>query len=184
MTQTSLSREQAVGSTSRNRRIAIRLVLLLVVAGLGACSSTPRAPQPSAIEQVTTETRQGESPSYRHRGLSIARDMLGVPYRYGGATPRGFDCSGLVYYSYRKAGIAVPRTTYGQYRQSQRVKLSSLQPGDLIFFSISRNTLSHVGIYVDGKRFIHAPSGGKRVAYASLDNPYWETRVIGAGRVQ
>lgn len=110
--------------------------------------------------------------------------MVGTPYRYGGAGPRGFDCSGLVYYSYRKAGIAVPRTTGEQYRQSRRVKLSRLQPGDLIFFRISRDKLSHVGIYAGSGRFIHAPSGGKRVAYASLDNPYWEARVIGAGRLQ
>ena len=110
--------------------------------------------------------------------------MVGTPYRYGGAGPQGFDCSGLVYYSYRKAGIAVPRGTGEQYRQSRRVKLSRLQPGDLIFFRISRDRLSHVGIYAGSGRFIHAPSSGKRVAYASLDNPYWEARVIGAGRLQ
>ena len=182
--QTNLSREKTVGSTSQNRRIAVRVVLLLAVVGLTACSSARKAPQPSAVERVTSAPTQAEPQSHPHRGLSIARDMLGMPYRYGGATPKGFDCSGLVYYSYRKAGIEVPRTTHGQYRQSQRVKLSRLQPGDLIFFRISRNTLSHVGIYVGGKRFIHAPSGGKRVAYASLDNPYWETRVVGAGRFQ
>lgn len=109
--------------------------------------------------------------------------MLGAPYRYGGSGPRGFDCSGLVYYSYRKAGIAVPRTTGAQYRQSQRVKLSALQPGDLIFFRISRERFSHVGIYAGDGRFIHAPSSGKRVSYALLTDPYWKARVVGAGRV-
>ena len=110
--------------------------------------------------------------------------MIGKRYRYGGASPSGFDCSGLVYYSFREAGIHVPRTTTQQYHQSKRIKLSQLQPGDLIFFKISREKLSHVGIYAGEGRFIHAPSGGKRVAYASLDNEYWETRVIGAGRFQ
>jgi cell wall-associated NlpC family hydrolase len=110
--------------------------------------------------------------------------MVGTPYLYGGASPRGFDCSGLVYYSYRKAGITVPRTSGEQYRQSERVTLSDLRPGDLVFFRLSRNKPSHVGIYAGSGRFIHAPSGGKRVSYASLTDSYWEARVIGAGRIQ
>jgi cell wall-associated NlpC family hydrolase len=110
--------------------------------------------------------------------------MVGTPYRYGGASPRGFDCSGLVYYSYRKAGIEVPRTTGDQYHQSDRVTLAGLQPGDLIFFRLSQRKPSHVGIYAGSGRFIHAPSGVKQVSYASLRDPYWDSRVIGAGRFQ
>ncbi len=110
--------------------------------------------------------------------------MIGEPYRYGGAGPGGFDCSGLVYYSFRKAGISAPRTTNDQYSQSKRVPLSRLQAGDLVFFRISRNKLSHVGIYAGDGRFIHAPSSGKSVGYASLRAPYWRERLVGGGRLQ
>ena len=110
--------------------------------------------------------------------------MVGMPYRYGGADPRGFDCSGLVYYSYRKAGMEVPRTGAEKYRKIKRVQAGHLQPGDLVFFTISRDKLSHVGIYAGNGRFIHAPSSGKSVAYASLHNPYWGVRLTGSGRIQ
>jgi cell wall-associated NlpC family hydrolase len=165
-------------------RIPAFIVQLLMLAGLTACASISSPPQRTASQPAVTAPAPARASTAIHTGLSIARDMLGTRYRYGGASPKGFDCSGLVYYSYRKAGIDVPRTTTEQYRHSQRVKLSQLQPGDLIFFKITRGKLSHVGIYAGGGRFIHAPSGGKRVAYASLGDPYWEAKVIGAGRVQ
>ena len=107
--------------------------------------------------------------------------MLGKPYRFGGASPRGFDCSGLVYYSYNRAGYSVPRTSQLQYQQSLPVKLSHLQEGDLLFFRIE-GKVSHVGVYLGENRFIHAPSSGKRVSIASLDNPYWKDRFTKAGR--
>jgi cell wall-associated NlpC family hydrolase len=109
--------------------------------------------------------------------------MIGAPYRYGGTSPRGFDCSGLVYYAYSKVGIDAPRSTAEQYRQARRIQVSQLQPGDLIFFKISGNRVSHVGIYAGNDRFIHSPSSGKSVAYASLKNPYWRARLAGAGRL-
>jgi murein DD-endopeptidase len=109
--------------------------------------------------------------------------MVGAPYRYGGADPRGFDCSGLVYYVYQQAGVEAPRTTTEQYRQSRRVRLSRLLPGDLLFFRISRRKPSHVGIYVGNGRFVHAPSKGKSVDYALLDDDYWREHLIGAGRL-
>lgn len=173
-----------MGSTLQYRRISFLTALLLALAGLTGCASVSHTAQQSAAVPVSNATTPAKTLSHPHRGLAIARDMVGTPYRYGGTDPRGFDCSGLVYYSYRKASIAVPRTTAEQYRQSTRVKIAHLQPGDLIFFRISQNKLSHVGIYAGSGRFIHAPSGGKRVSYASLDNPYWEARVIGAGRLQ
>jgi cell wall-associated NlpC family hydrolase len=110
--------------------------------------------------------------------------MIGAPYRYGGTSPRGFDCSGLVYYAYRKVGMHTPRTTTEQYRQTKRVQVSHLQPGDLVFFRISQDKVSHVGIYAGDGRFIHAPSSGKSVAYASLHDPYWRVRLTGAGRLE
>lgn len=156
-------------------------LVLPAFVGLTGCASVPDAPQGSDAESAT---RPAETHSHHHPGLAIARGMIGEPYRYGGAGPGGFDCSGLVYYSFRKAGIRTPRTTNDQYRQSKRVSMSRLQPGDLVFFRISRNKLSHVGIYAGDDRFIHAPSSGKSVGYASLRDPYWRERLVGGGRLQ
>jgi cell wall-associated NlpC family hydrolase len=108
--------------------------------------------------------------------------MLGAPYRYGGESQHGFDCSGLVVHAYRNAGIRVPRTSSEQYRQAQRIVLAELQPGDLLFFRVSPPKISHVGIYDSGSSFIHASSSGKRVEYASLEDPYWRAHLVGAGR--
>ena len=108
--------------------------------------------------------------------------MLGTAYRFGGADPRGFDCSGLVQYSYAQAGIRLPRTSQAIYRASRPVKRGEMRAGDLVFFKISSQKITHVGIYADRNRFIHAPSSGKSVSYASLKNPYWKKRLIAVGR--
>lgn len=114
--------------------------------------------------------------------VSISRQLVGSPYRFGGESPSGFDCSGLVRYIYREIGITVPHSSRLLHQQSQKVSLGSLQPGDLLFFAISKSKISHVGIYASEKQFIHAPSSGKHVSIASLNNPYWKKRLIGAGR--
>jgi len=159
------------------------LAFCLLVSVLTACATNPYSSSVPEASQTNT-TAGAAAKTSKHPGLSIARDMVGTPYRYGGASPRGFDCSGLVFYSYRKAGFEVPRNSYEQYRQSQRVQLDNLKPGDLVFFSLSNSKPSHVGIYEGNGRFVHAPSSGKHVSYASLSNPYWRSRVIGAGRFQ
>ncbi len=107
--------------------------------------------------------------------------MVGVRYRYGGSTPKGFDCSGLVYYAYRRAGLTVPRTAAAQVRAAQSIDLSQAEPGDLLFFHTSWNR-RHVGIYVGGGRFVHAPSKGKTVTIGSLDDGYFLPRLTGVGR--
>lgn len=108
--------------------------------------------------------------------------MLGQPYRYGGDGPGGFDCSGLVRYAWNKAGIRLPRTTRDQYRASRAIRPEELRPGDLLFFRLAGAGVSHVGIYEGGGRFLHAPSTGKRVTRAQLDNPYWKKHFVGARR--
>jgi cell wall-associated NlpC family hydrolase len=117
-----------------------------------------------------------------HAGLQQAARMLGKPYRYGGSSPRGFDCSGLVYYSYRKAGIVIPRTTHEQYRQAGRIPVSGIRPGDLLFFRIDSRKISHVAIYAGQGRILHAPSSGKQVRYDRLDAAYWRRHLAAAGR--
>ena len=114
--------------------------------------------------------------------VSISETLIGSPYRYGGESPSGFDCSGLVRYVYRQIGINVPHSSRLLFQQADRVSLNRIQPGDLLFFRISKNKVSHVGIYASKGQFIHAPSSGKQVSIARLDSPYWEKRLVGAGR--
>ena len=116
--------------------------------------------------------------------LKIAKKQLGKPYRYGGRSPKtGFDCSGLVQYSYKMAGILVPRTTQQLYNAARPVKRKHLQAGDLVFFRIDRGKISHVGLYIGNSKFIHAPSSGKQVNIASLNNHYWRKHFSRGGRL-
>ncbi len=92
----------------------------------------------------------------------------------------GFDCSGLVYYVYRSAGIPVPRTARDQYNTGSKVNKNNLKPGDLVFFNISRRTSRvHVGIFTGNNEFIHAPGKGKPIRVASLDNVYFKHTFLG-----
>jgi len=117
--------------------------------------------------------------------LSQAYRFLGVPYRRGGTTPKGFDCSGLVYYLHKNVGVSLPRTAHAQYLNSFPVAQSDLQAGDLVFFRTNRGTrrITHVGVYVGDNKFIHSRSPGKRVAITSLSNSYYRSRFVRGGRV-
>jgi len=161
-------------SSSRFSALVPAGLLALVIIASG-CASEPAHPVRQPAAQPRAKLPQ-------HPGAGVAAAQVGAPYRYGGATPRGFDCSGLVYYSYRKAGIRVPRTTQAQLRNANRVPLTQLQPGDLVFFKLDRRPVSHVGIYTGNDRFIHAPSSGKRVSFTTMNDPYWQARLIAAGR--
>lgn len=140
-----------------------------------------------ALPFVFEEDEEGEDddakPSLLEKVLEIAHSLLGAPYAPGGSGPKGFDCSGLVQYVFRQIGIDLPRTSGEQYGRVSLISLQELQPGDLLFFKISKRRISHVGIYVEDDRFIHAPSPGKKVSYASLSEPYWQKRFVGAGRL-
>lgn len=125
----------------------------------------------------------GSDPRF-NKMLTHALAFLGTPYRYGGTTPAGFDCSGFVYYNMRQIGISMPRTAHQQYMETQPLAREELQPGDLVFFRTRRASfISHVGIYLGNDRFIHAVSRGKDVAISSLSNKYWNARFARGGRV-
>lgn len=115
--------------------------------------------------------------------VEMADSLTGVPYRSGGTSPKGFDCSGLVYYIYAQLGIKLPRSSREQMHSSLHISDDELQPGDLLFFKTPGNTNSHVGIYTGNRRFIHAPSRGKVVSYSSMEEPYWRKHYVRAGRV-
>ena len=145
--------------------------ILLLSLLMAACGSKPYRPTVKAVE--------------RQEVIEAARDMLGVPYVYGGSSPtRGFDCSGLVQYAHNQAGIEVPRTTGEQYRAALPIHRQALRPGDLVFFRTHKHRyVSHVGIYLGKGKFIHAPSSGKRVSIASMKDDYWRQRYTSGGRM-
>ncbi|MCY1286626.1 NlpC/P60 family protein [compost metagenome] len=117
--------------------------------------------------------------------LGRAVNMLGTPYRWGGTTPKGFDCSGLVRYAFRDIdAVDLPRTSGAMARaEGRKVARSDLKPGDLVFFNIKSRRINHVAIYLGNDRFIHAPRRGKKVTIDSLDKPYWRRHYALAKRV-
>jgi cell wall-associated NlpC family hydrolase len=109
--------------------------------------------------------------------------MVGVRYRYGGASPdEGFDCSGLVYYAYTSNGQAVPRTSQAQFDAASQISLAEATPGDLLFFR-DQEKLSHVGIYLGDGEFVHAPSTGDSVRVASIEASYYRQNLVAVGRL-
>jgi peptidoglycan hydrolase-like protein with peptidoglycan-binding domain len=114
------------------------------------------------------------------RVVAIAKRYLGIPYRWGGASPAtGFDCSGFVMYVYAKVGVSLPHNAAAQYRYGRAVSRANLAPGDLVFF----NGLGHDGIYVGGGRFIHSPHTGDVVKISSIHDSWYASRWVGARRL-
>jgi cell wall-associated NlpC family hydrolase len=111
--------------------------------------------------------------------VSIARSHLGAPYRWGGSSPKGFDCSGFVRYVYAQVGVSLPHNAAEQYRHGAPVSRHHLEPGDLVFF----DHLHHNGIYIGNGRFIHARRPGKRVSISTLDDEWYAARWVGARRL-
>jgi cell wall-associated NlpC family hydrolase len=126
-----------------------------------------------------------DAPPPASPGEALARAalaQLGSPYRYGGSTPEGFDCSGLVLHVHERAGIDVPRTAAQQFRAARPVDITDLAPGDLVFFRTQRRKVDHVGVYVGQGQFVHAPRSERPVSLARLDDSYYMPRFAGAGR--
>jgi cell wall-associated NlpC family hydrolase len=114
--------------------------------------------------------------------VRLALSMLGQPYRYGGAAPGGFDCSGLVQYAANGAGIHVPRTAHEQLRAGFAVPRSELRAGDLIFMHLAHKEL-HVGIVIDDQDFVHAPSTGGYVRIDRLSAPLYARGFLSGRRI-
>jgi peptidoglycan DL-endopeptidase CwlO len=104
---------------------------------------------------------------------------LGVPYVWGGSSPSGFDCSGLVAYAYSQMGVSLPHSTYALYGMGTAVSKDQLEPGDLVFF----DGLGHMGIYIGGGQFVHAPHTGDVVKISSLGESWYASTYVGARRI-
>jgi len=115
-----------------------------------------------------------------------ALNMIGVRYRWGGNTPdSGLDCSGFVRYVFQDTlGMTLPRRAEEMSRVGEKVRVSELKPGDLVFFNTMRRSFSHVGIYIGDNKFVHSPSTGSTIRVDDMDNSYWEKRYTGARRVE
>ena len=115
-----------------------------------------------------------------------ALNMIGVRYRWGGNTPdSGLDCSGFVRYVFQDTlGMALPRRAEEMSRVGEKVRVSDLKPGDLVFFNTMRRTFSHVGIYIGDNKFVHSPSTGSTIRVDDMDDGYWEKRFTGARRIE
>jgi peptidoglycan DL-endopeptidase CwlO len=133
------------------------------------------APEPSPTPSPSPPPPSGPG---HPEVVPIALRYLGVPYVWGGASPSGFDCSGFTMYVYGKIGISLPHYVSWQYRYGSPVSRSQLAPGDLVFF----NGLGHVGIYIGGGRFVHAPHTGDVVKISSMTGWYAST-YVGARRL-
>ena len=142
-----------------------RTILILITLLISGCQHTQ-----------TTQYSKAETAS------QIAKSMIGQPYRYGGQSPGGFDCSGLVWYSYKKVGVNTARTSKELRKQAKKISRKKMRAGDLVFFKGWIRT-GHVGIYAGNGRFIHAPSSGKKIKIDRLDTGYWDEHFKSAGRI-
>jgi len=124
--------------------------------------------------------------AHRYDGRAVAEYALafrGVPYRFGGADPAGFDCSGLVQYVFAQYGIIVPRVVEQQWELGDKIKPREIKAGDLLFFSTKGPGASHVAIALDSERFVHAPNSTGVVRVEALTSAYWGSHYLGGRRI-
>ena len=165
---------------SRLGALALISLISMVVAGClsgGGVKPEP-FPRPSVPEEDISST-----PSVRHSLVVTATALTGTPYRLGGDTLRGFDCSGFTRYVFSQHGVTLPRLTREQYRVGRSIAAEDVRPGDLVFFSTVTPGASHVGVAVGQDQFVHAPSARGVVRVERLSERYWARRYLGARRV-
>jgi peptidoglycan DL-endopeptidase CwlO len=164
---------------ARERRLAAlqqARIARAIAARQAAEDAAPPDQTPGLVASPATPTI-GAVGGGHPEAAQIAAQYLGVPYVWGGATPAGFDCSGLVMYVYAQLGISLPHYTVSQWNATEPISMDELAPGDLVFF----DGLGHVGIYIGNGQFIHAPHTGTVVQVSDLGS--WGGTIDGARRV-
>lgn len=132
------------------------------------------------VDEEKTETNKKQAGDV----IMNAMGLLGVPYVFGGSTPKGLDCSGFIQYVFKQSvKVTLPRTAAQMAKTGQSIERSDLKPGDLVFFNTRGFANSHVGLYIGNNKFMHSPRTGKTVEVALITNKYWNARYNGARRV-
>jgi hypothetical protein len=167
-------------------RVRLSRIGKFVVGGLGKMKKFIALVSLSVLvlfSSLFANTSNTEAAGNKQLLIAEAKKLIGTPYRYGGTTPKGFDCSGFVYYTHKKIGVTLPRSSKQMYQKGTTVHKSGLKAGDLVFFNTSKSKkgVSHVAIYIGNNQVIHAVSKGVKID--SLNNSYWKTRYVGAKRL-
>jgi cell wall-associated NlpC family hydrolase len=186
--------------SSHHKQIVGICVLSISSLFLTGCGSTPEVKEASAndkayqiklaqqkkAQQLKAQKAKIRSVTPAQRAVWIAQKQLNIPYLWGGTSPtKGFDCSGLVQYSYKKNNVKLPRTAAQQYVATKPVHPKAAQSGDLVFFKNTgkRKGITHVGLYLGNGKFIHAPRKGKTVEITKVNHKYWGKHIAGFRRV-
>jgi cell wall-associated NlpC family hydrolase len=159
---------------------------LLTQAGApGGVGGAPAGADPGAAVDALGGAAAAGGSTVGLSALAIAERFKGTPYVWGGNTPQtGFDCSGLVQWSYRQIGIDLPRVTTEQFQVGQHIStVDQLEPGDIVFFQDSTGYIHHEGLYIGNHMFLHAPHTGDVVKVSSLDEPYYAQQFAGGSDV-
>ena len=165
--QAAHQRALAAAARERLRELHASAIQLASTTVVGASAVTP-----SSDTVVAPPPTHGDVVQY-------AMSQLNTPYVWGGSAPGGFDCSGLVMWAYAQVGVSLPHSSYAQYGYGVPVSRDQLQPGDLVFF----DGLGHVGIYIGGDQFVHAPHTGDVVKISSLGESWYSATYVGARRI-
>lgn len=185
--------------------VLLRVLIVLLAVATGACAARGGVPRPfpgAAVPPGAAEPPVADAePPAETAGIltpsaplpfgtgmveavvRTALDFLGVPYRNGGSSPAGFDCSGFVQYIFAQYGRPLPREVRDQYRIGREVQLKEVRPGDLLFFQTVSRGASHVGVAIGEGRFVHAPSSRGVVRVEPYTGSYWARRFVGARRI-
>jgi cell wall-associated NlpC family hydrolase len=161
-------------------RLCLNLALAFIITLILCCGSKPVSHRDhSEIQQMPkNDALPVSGDDLGNLAASLASRQIGVPYRYGGNSPSGFDCSGLVHYVYGKLGVDLPRKSREMAGVGQQVPVHALLPGDLVFFRVNKRGVSHVGIYIGNDKFVHATKSGDPVRKDSIANPWWRERFV------
>jgi len=162
------------------RPATLIFIFVCVLAGCGH-EQVRQVPDAGTTVRRVSKAPQSARRAPGEEAAVFAVRQIGVPYLYGGSSVRGFDCSGLVQYAWAKAGLRIPRTTTAQWQHLAPVADKNLRVGDLLFFRID-GRISHVGLYLGERRFVHAPSSGREVTVADLNTAYYRKAFVRGAR--